>query len=193
LAGGEICGDHYPKTVVVVPVIGIVPVAAGTAGIPVIIVVRAAAQHPVVCGQRPRRQRQVSIRTVALLNRLLRKRDFDPTAQQAPDFGHHFGSVLILAWFEPIPTGGQTQIGAHPVEGFISQMQVAQAFGVFAVIGDFELLAQIEGRIQQTAGESVPLGGGKVIGHWQKPGEKIERTGENGRFLTSHIVTLNIF
>ena len=42
-----------PKTVVVVPVVRIVPVAVGTAGVFAIIVERAAPQHARVFGQAP--------------------------------------------------------------------------------------------------------------------------------------------
>ena len=50
---GEKGGDHHPKTVVVVPVVGIVPVADGAASVPAIIVEGPAPQHPVVHGHTP--------------------------------------------------------------------------------------------------------------------------------------------
>lgn len=46
-------GDHHPKTDVVVPVVRVVPIAVGTARVPLIIVEGTTTQHPVVCGHIP--------------------------------------------------------------------------------------------------------------------------------------------
>jgi len=43
-----------------------------------------------------------------------------------------------------------------------------------AVVGPLQPLSQIEGRVEQPAGEGEAVGAGEVVGHWYEPGEKIE-------------------
>ena len=79
-----------------------------------------------------------------------------------------------------MPTCRQPQVGADFIQGFIGGVQAGQALRPAPVIGRFQVLAQVEGGIQQAAGECMPLRHRKVVSNGQQPGKEIKRAGEDG-------------
>lgn len=91
-SAGEKCGQHHTKTHVVVPVVRIVPIAAGTTHVPVIIVERPATNNTGALNLSPEKIREgTALIPPPDLNAYL----FPPT-QQTTDLNHHFGNMLIL-------------------------------------------------------------------------------------------------
>lgn len=83
---------HHPKANIVVPVVRIVPVAMGTTNILMIIVVRPAAKNAV-----PRADPFAALKIIFFC------RNFEPRAQQLPDFNFHCRHVLVLSGRKPSP------------------------------------------------------------------------------------------
>jgi len=79
---------HHTKTDVPVPIIRIVPVAIRTAGVPVIVVERAATRNTGDVF----RPAPPALLTDELYPALL----LMPAAEQFPNFGHHFGDMFVL-------------------------------------------------------------------------------------------------
>ena len=113
----KIVGHHHPKPVVAVAVVRIVPVAVGAADVPLIIVERPAAHHPVVLPARPRTSGTHGIA------RYVPRRLLDPATQQAADLGDHARHVSVLSRRQPAPAGGQPQVDAHPLQRLVGPLQ----------------------------------------------------------------------
>ena len=169
----EECGDHNnSKPVVPVPVVWVVPVAVGATSVGRFIVEGTAAKSV-----------SISLASGTKWNFVLRMRDLFPAAQQAANFRDHNGHVLVLARCQPFPARCQAQVQAHVIEVFFRQVDEVHSLASQAMIGRFDVFAQVEGRIEQALRGRVPVRARKVIRHGQQPGDEIKRAREKRHFL----------
>jgi hypothetical protein len=84
-------------------------------------------------------------------------RDLFPAAQQAANFRDHDGHMLVLTRRQPFPAGGQAQVQAHVIQVFIGELDVFHSVFSDAMVGRFDMFAQVEGRIQQALRGCVPM------------------------------------
>jgi hypothetical protein len=98
-------GDQ-PQTPIVVPVVRIVVVPVSAAGVVLIVVPRAAPQHPVssACARNPTAEPLLLPNSLGeIWDKLLlgsTPQGFEPTSQQSPDFIDHPAHVVVLARIE---------------------------------------------------------------------------------------------
>ncbi len=93
-------GDHDSKTVVVVPVVRVVPVAVRAARVVLVVVPRAATQHVQVSTTGPRTE--PSARWSLCAHSL-----FNPAPQQIAQFFDHPRDMVVLPLGQPLPANGE--------------------------------------------------------------------------------------
>ena len=137
-------GQHNAETVVVVPVVRIVPVAVGAA------LFEPAPTEAACC------------RELSFCHLL-------PAAQQAANFIDHFSRVFVLPTRQPAPTVAEAQIITQLAQRFIRPQQALLRVRSAAAIRLFQALAQIKSGIEQALGERKAVRARKAVGRRQQP------------------------
>jgi hypothetical protein len=110
-----------------------------------------------------------------------------PPAQEPSDLDDHPGHMPVLSVGEPAPADRKTEIAPHPCQGLVGQPKTLYSRRSPSEVGLLQPLSQVKGRIEQPAGECMPVRTGKMVCHRQQPRQEVKGPVENGHFLSAHV------